>query len=244
WSISNRRLMPAPTTFAPSSFLRTAIFTTFATDAIMPVSACRSLLVSCQSRRKRAWCGWRNWRWARVSQPRYSGPSTAAPTIGLLPKSASTGPPSNAAICCTTKSAASTSTRSTNPMRRGRFTRILASPIPVPLDDWVGKVGSLREPFVFARRLSVIQCTYKVITGWGRSMIKKLTQHGNSWALVIDKPVLDLLKIDPSTPLEITTDGQLLVVAPAKDAKRKAKFKQALEETNRKYGRALKRLAD
>jgi len=75
-------------------------------------------------------------------------------------------------------------------------------------------------------------------------MIKKLTQHGNSWALVIDKPVLDLLKIDPSTPLEITTDGQLLVVAPAKDAKRKAKFKQALQETNRKYGRALKRLAN
>jgi antitoxin component of MazEF toxin-antitoxin module len=75
-------------------------------------------------------------------------------------------------------------------------------------------------------------------------MIKKLTQHGNSWALVIDKPILDLLKIDPSTPLEITTDGQLLMITPAKDAKRKAKFKQALEETNRKYGRALKRLAD
>ena len=75
-------------------------------------------------------------------------------------------------------------------------------------------------------------------------MIKKLTKHGNSWALVIDKPVLDLLKIDPSTPLEITTDGQLLVVAPAKDARRKAKFQQALEQTNRRYGRALKRLAD
>jgi hypothetical protein len=28
-------------------------------------------------------------------------------------------------------------------------------------------------------------------------MIKKLTQHGNSLALVIDRPILDLLKIDP-----------------------------------------------
>jgi len=31
---------------------------------------------------------------------------------------------------------------------------------------------------------------------------------------------------------------------PAKNAKRRAKFKQALEETNRKYGRALKRLTN
>jgi antitoxin MazE len=53
-----------------------------------------------------------------------------------------------------------------------------------------------------------------------------------------------VIQIDPTTPLEITTDGQLLVIAPVKDAKRKAKFKQALKETNRKYRRALKRLAD
>ena len=75
-------------------------------------------------------------------------------------------------------------------------------------------------------------------------MIKKLTKHGNSLALVIDKPVLDLLKIDADTPLEITTDGQTLIVAPAGNPARKAKFKAALDETNRRYGRALKRLAD
>ena len=75
-------------------------------------------------------------------------------------------------------------------------------------------------------------------------MIKKLTKHGNSYALVIDKPVLDLLKIEPGTPLEITTDGQTLVVSPARDPKRKAKFQAALKESNRRYGRALKRLAD
>ena len=28
-------------------------------------------------------------------------------------------------------------------------------------------------------------------------MIKNLVKHGNSWALVIDRPILDLLKIDP-----------------------------------------------
>ena len=45
-------------------------------------------------------------------------------------------------------------------------------------------------------------------------MIKKLTKHGNSLALILDKPVLELLKIDADTPLEISTDGQKLVVSP------------------------------
>jgi antitoxin MazE len=75
-------------------------------------------------------------------------------------------------------------------------------------------------------------------------MIKKLTRHGNSWALVIDKPVLELLNIQPDTPLEISTDGQTLLVSPARDAKQKAKFKADLEKTNRRYAKALKRLAE
>jgi antitoxin MazE len=75
-------------------------------------------------------------------------------------------------------------------------------------------------------------------------MIKKLTRHGNSWALVIDKPVLELLKIDPERPLEISTDGQMLIVAPARGPRRKAGFEAALRDTNRRFGRALKRLAE
>ena len=74
-------------------------------------------------------------------------------------------------------------------------------------------------------------------------MIKKLTKHGNSWALVIDKPVLELLKIDPESPLEVTTDGRTLIVSPAASAGRRARFKAALEKTNRRYRRTLKRLA-
>lgn len=56
-------------------------------------------------------------------------------------------------------------------------------------------------------------------------MIKYLVKHGNSWALVIDKPVLELLKLDSQTPLEITTDGQSLVIAPAR-AKRCRSWKR------------------
>jgi len=75
-------------------------------------------------------------------------------------------------------------------------------------------------------------------------MIKTLSRHGNSLALVIDRPILDLLKIDEGTPLEISTDGESLVIAPIRDAKRRKKFEQALAESNRRYGRVLKRLAE
>jgi antitoxin MazE len=75
-------------------------------------------------------------------------------------------------------------------------------------------------------------------------MIKKLSKHGNSLALVIDRPILDLLKIDEGTPLEVSTDGGSLVIAPVRDAKRRKKFEQALAESNKRYGNALKRLAE
>ena len=75
-------------------------------------------------------------------------------------------------------------------------------------------------------------------------MIARLTPHESRWALVLDQSVLDQLEIDPETPLELTTDGQTLIVTPVKDPARKARFEAALEETNRRYGGALKRLAE
>ena len=75
-------------------------------------------------------------------------------------------------------------------------------------------------------------------------MIKHLTKHGNSLALVIDRSILELLKIDADTPLEISTDGQVLIISPIRDPKRQKKFEKALEKVYRKYSRALKRLAE
>lgn len=75
--------------------------------------------------------------------------------------------------------------------------------------------------------------------------MKKLTRHGNSWALVIEKPILDLLHIDPAeTLLDITTDGVSLRITPVRDPARRRKFDAAVRETNRKSGRASKRLAE
>jgi len=76
-------------------------------------------------------------------------------------------------------------------------------------------------------------------------MIKKLTSHGNSSALVIDRAILDLLDIDPQhTLLNIETDGKCLIVSPIHDKERRKKFLKALESGNRKYAKMLKRLAD
>jgi len=74
-------------------------------------------------------------------------------------------------------------------------------------------------------------------------MLKKLTRHGNSLALVLDKGVIELLNIDAETLLEISTDGSLLLITPVKDEKRRRQFNDALEKTNARYGRTLKRLA-
>lgn len=75
-------------------------------------------------------------------------------------------------------------------------------------------------------------------------MIKRLTRHGNSLALVIDRAVLKLLEIDADTPLSITTDGKCLVVAPVRDAKRRRAFQAAIKDANRKFGKVLKRPTD
>lgn len=45
-------------------------------------------------------------------------------------------------------------------------------------------------------------------------MRKKLVRHGNSLALVIDKPILEILGINRY--VEIDIDGRKLVVKPAR----------------------------
>lgn len=74
-------------------------------------------------------------------------------------------------------------------------------------------------------------------------MIKKLTPHGNSSALIIEKPILDLLKITQDTLLEIATDGRNIIVSPIAKSSREKAFKNALAKVNQKHGHTLKALA-
>jgi antitoxin component of MazEF toxin-antitoxin module len=74
-------------------------------------------------------------------------------------------------------------------------------------------------------------------------MIKKLIQHGNSSALIIDKPILELLKIDVDSNLELSTDGSCLIISPVKNKNRLNRLSKSLENINNKHSTTLKKLA-
>ena len=75
-------------------------------------------------------------------------------------------------------------------------------------------------------------------------MVKHLTPHGNSAALVIDKAVLELLHITMKTPLQLATDGKNLIISPLKDGKLASRFRTVLEAVNRRHAKTLKALAE
>ena len=73
-------------------------------------------------------------------------------------------------------------------------------------------------------------------------MVKTLTRHGNSYALVIDRAILELLNIDPELPLELTTDGNALTIRPAQSGAKRSRVAKSLERVNARHGKALRRL--
>jgi len=76
------------------------------------------------------------------------------------------------------------------------------------------------------------------------TITKKLTKHGNSYALIIERAVLELLGITDETLLQISTpDGLSIVITPVTD-ERKQRFSNSVKKMNKKYGRTLKRLAE
>jgi antitoxin component of MazEF toxin-antitoxin module len=75
-------------------------------------------------------------------------------------------------------------------------------------------------------------------------MVKKLTKTGNSLALVLDKPLLEQLRIDENTALEVSTNGQVIVISPVRDKKRTALIKSLVDEAHREYEGVFRRLAE
>ncbi len=74
------------------------------------------------------------------------------------------------------------------------------------------------------------------------SMVKTLKQIGNSYGVIIDKPILEILHITPETPLEITTDGQSLQIRPVRPRKRPP-LNESLAAVNKRHASTLKKLA-
>jgi antitoxin component of MazEF toxin-antitoxin module len=75
-------------------------------------------------------------------------------------------------------------------------------------------------------------------------MHKKLIKTGNSLAVVLDRAMLDQIGIDQNTPLEVSTDGRVIVLSPVRDRKRAAKVKAIVEDLDRRYAGVFKRLAE
>ncbi|HQO09717.1 MAG TPA: AbrB/MazE/SpoVT family DNA-binding domain-containing protein [Clostridiales bacterium] len=74
-------------------------------------------------------------------------------------------------------------------------------------------------------------------------MIKKLVKHGNSSALIIDKPIIEMLHIDENTNLELSTDGVNIIISPVSGINRTNLLKNSLQKINEKHINTLKKLA-
>jgi putative addiction module antidote len=77
-------------------------------------------------------------------------------------------------------------------------------------------------------------------------MKKRLSKHGNSLAVIIDKPILSLLNITESSEIEITTDGVSVIITPSdkKTPSADKKFESAMNDFFKKYDSLMKKLAD
>ena len=78
-------------------------------------------------------------------------------------------------------------------------------------------------------------------------MEKKLSKHGNSRAMVLDKPILDLVSANDDTVFKISVEGKKIILEAKTKKKMKVsndkKMQRMYEEIVEKYGPALKKLS-
>lgn len=75
-------------------------------------------------------------------------------------------------------------------------------------------------------------------------MIKTLQRHGNSQALVLDKPILEMLGAREDTPLQLSLAGGSLVVTPVNTGVGRDEIDRAFEDLQPRYGDMLRRLSE
>jgi antitoxin MazE len=73
-------------------------------------------------------------------------------------------------------------------------------------------------------------------------MRKKLSAIGNSLGIVIEKPILELLDFTRDTELDMTTDGERLILTPARKT-RKQRVKAAVDEVLADHASTFRKLA-
>ena len=73
-------------------------------------------------------------------------------------------------------------------------------------------------------------------------MRKRLSAIGNSLGLVIEKPILELLQIDRDTDLDMTTDGERLIITPVQ-RQRRARVLAAAKSVMDAHDKTFRKLA-
>jgi antitoxin MazE len=76
-------------------------------------------------------------------------------------------------------------------------------------------------------------------------MVKTLRQIGNSYGIIIDRPIMELLKIAPETRLEMTVHNDGLLLQPIRDTSgHKNRVRESAARMSKIHRKSLKELAD
>ena len=74
-------------------------------------------------------------------------------------------------------------------------------------------------------------------------MQKTLTRHGNSLAIVIERPILELLNADANTTFDVSTDGTALILTPIQDKDCAEAVHSSMEKVGKRYAKSFEELA-
>jgi len=74
-------------------------------------------------------------------------------------------------------------------------------------------------------------------------MVRNLKKIGDELMLVIDPETAERMSLNETTPLNVKVEGRQLTITVVQTASDEA-VREALEDTNQRYGGMLKRLAE
>jgi len=74
-------------------------------------------------------------------------------------------------------------------------------------------------------------------------MKKRLVAIGNSLGIILEKPILELLDIQRETELEMTTDGEALILRPVRESARR-KTKEAARKMMDIHDETVRKLSE
>jgi antitoxin component of MazEF toxin-antitoxin module len=74
--------------------------------------------------------------------------------------------------------------------------------------------------------------------------LKRLTRQGNSLAIIIDRPILEMADMDEKTLFSLTADKNKIVLERVSAQEIERRFNAASGKVEKRFGRMLKRLAE